>query len=107
MNPIEHLETSWKKLDKILQMIIGGVNRRTLIRGAGISLNESENGVVISLTQRAATETAPPTAAAGGGTGTTANITWLAIKVMDSSCIQKTIYVRGQLNDPGNSITTN
>jgi hypothetical protein len=67
MSPIEKVEVAWKKLNDLLQKIVDGVNRRTLIQGEGISLSESENGVIIRAQPKVAEDAAPSASSSSTG----------------------------------------
>jgi hypothetical protein len=87
MNTIKAVKLGWKALETILNGMVTGINRRTIIRGAGLSTNETDNGTMIWVTKlgdangQDATATTAATTTGGPTEGS-----WVTIDVMDANC---------------------
>jgi hypothetical protein len=98
LNPVL---VGWKALGEVLNNIVEGINRRTLIRGDGLTFSETANGVTISLEKKTDSDSTAPTAPAvptgsssGGAGGPGSGGAWLTVTVVDpNTCAQSTIQV--------------
>jgi hypothetical protein len=98
MSPIKAVSVGWKALETILNAMVDAINRRTIIRGAGLSTQETDNGILIWVTKAGDDQSAPDQS------GTANKQPWLTtpdgeiaqwhkIGLMDANCNQTTIYV--------------
>jgi hypothetical protein len=99
MNLIKAVKVGWKELEDILNGMIKGINRRTIINGAGLSKQETDSGTMLWITKLGDSEGND----AGGGAATDPwRITpdgetagWHAVQVMDENCNRFSMYVWG------------
>jgi hypothetical protein len=93
MKLLPKLKTGWKKLDILLEAVRAAVNERTVSGGAGIDVQSSATGVVISEAAKASQKTSS-TDPSGTTTSTDASGgAWLTIDVMSADCVRSTIQV--------------
>jgi hypothetical protein len=79
------IKIGWKQLKTILENIRTAINRNEPVRGAGIKIDYTETGTIISLETGAdGNDNAPPITAGQ----------WTPVTIVDpTTCAQSTLYV--------------
>jgi hypothetical protein len=102
MKTLSSVKCGIKGLEEVLNRIVLGVNARTVVQGAGLTVNESDSGVVISLAAHDDDQGQANTTAGGGGGSpsptysaiTINGVQWSDVTIIDpASCAQSTLTV--------------
>lgn len=98
-------KVGWKKLQTILDVFIKAINRATPLKGDGISLSETENGIIISIDLKSDDlAKVIDQILTGWLTFTWNGVAWQDLIIVDpATCVQSTIKVLTKLD--GQAIT--
>jgi hypothetical protein len=88
MTIAQEIKIGWKKLKSILEDLRKAINHNAPVKGDGITINETDNGCIISVERAGAQGAADP-----GVTPDGEKPDWHQIQLMDENCKVSTMWV--------------